>query len=134
MTIDKAIGNHLKQYAGLKILVADRIYSDSAIETCKLFPAIMFSLVSGIDEHTLGTDPAYTEERWQFTIIAKDPESRSNVSKQLKAAFKDFSGVMGGAGGVNIQSVLQENRVDQYYEASKIYMRMVDFMFMYDDV
>jgi hypothetical protein len=132
LIIEKAIENHLKSHSGLNALIVNRIFPDEEEATNKVYPVIIYQLISGVDDHALGTDPDSTEERWQFTIKANSADSRAAVSKQLKAAFKDFSGVMGGVGGITIQSVLQVNRVDQYYETG-IYLRMVDFMFIYDD-
>lgn len=134
MTIEKAIENHLKTHIGLNALIANRIYPDLEPDTNKTYPVLIYQLISSIDDHSLGEDPDSTEERWQFTIKATSAASRAAVSKQLKAAFKDFSGIMGGVGGINVYSVLQENRVDTYDSGTGIYLRMVDFMFIYDDI
>jgi hypothetical protein len=134
VTIEQAIENHLKTHAGLKALVANRVYSEVEDSTNKTYPVIIFQLISGVDDETLGESPDSTEERWQFTIKATSSTSRAAVRKQLKAAFKDFSGVMGGAGGVTIQSIQQAGRRDTYDSETKVFLRMEDFMFIYDDI
>jgi hypothetical protein len=134
VTIEKAIENHLKTHAGLKALVSSRIYPDSEMEANKTYPVMIYQLISSVDDHALGTDPDSREERWQFTIKATSASSRAAVSKQLKAAFKDFSGLMGGESGLSIHSVLQQGRRDTYDSETKIFLRMEDFMFIYDDI
>jgi hypothetical protein len=131
LDIEKAIENHVKTNV---TLIKNRIYPDLIPETTKEFPAMAYSLISGVDDHALGTDPDSTEERWQFTIETKSVSERAAVYKQLKAAFRDFTGTMGGTGGKTIQSVLQVNRTDFYDSGTGIYQRMVDFMFIYDDI
>ena len=134
MTIEKAIEKYLKTHTGLKALISNRVYPDLEPETNKTYPVLIYQLISSIDDHALGTDPDSREERWQFTIKATSASSRTAVSKQLKAAFKDFSGLMGGESGLTIQSVLQEGRRDTYDSETKIFLRMEDFMFIYDDI
>jgi hypothetical protein len=129
--IGKAIENHTKTNVPL---IQNRITPDEIPETTKCYPAICYSLVSGIDDETFGDDSNTTEDRIQFTIATKSAAERETVHKQLKTSFKEFSGTMGGTNGKVIQAVRQINRVDQYDEKTKIYLRMVDFMFIYDDV
>ncbi len=133
MVIEKAIENYLKTKTGLTALVQTRIFPDAIPETNQTWPAITYQLISGVDDHALSEDPDSTTARWQFTIVSKTAAERANVWNQLKSAFQDFSGIMGGAGGIQVHAVLQENRVDQYSPETKIYMRTVDFMFIYDE-
>jgi hypothetical protein len=128
--IEKAIENHIKANVSL---VVNRVYPEEEPEINKDYPVIIYQLISGVDDHSLGIDSDSTEERWQFTIKAKTPGSRSAVAKQLKAAFKDFSGLLGGANGKLIQTVLQVGRQNFRDDETKIFLRMEDFMFIYDD-
>jgi hypothetical protein len=41
---------------------------------------------------------------------------------------------MGGESGLTIQAILQEGRRDTYDSETKIFLRMEDFMFIYDDI
>ncbi len=133
MVIEKAIENYLKTKTGLTAFVQTRIFLDTIPETNQTWPAITYQLISGVDDHTLSEDPDSTTARWQFTIVSKTATERANIWNQLKSAFQDFSGIMGGTGGIQVHAVLQENRVDQYFPETKIYMRTVDFMFIYDE-
>jgi hypothetical protein len=131
MVFEKAIENHCTGHAGLNALIAGRIYPDAIPQSATL-PAIAYSIISSIDDHSFGIDSDLTEARVQFAIATENPGSRALVDAQLKAAFKDFSGVMGGAGGVQVHSALQENRTSSHSPETGIYLRTVDFMFIYD--
>jgi hypothetical protein len=128
--IEQAIETYLKSYAGLKALIANRLYQDEIPENNKTFPAMAYSIISSIDDHTFSVDPDSTEVSIQYTIAAKTKESRANVDKQLKAAFRDYFGTVDG---VDILSALQENRVDSFDSTTGLYLRMVDYTIMYEE-
>jgi hypothetical protein len=128
--IETAINSYLSTYSDLVSLVGTRIYplvrpaSDSS-------PAITYQLVYGFDDHSLGDDPGTTMSRFQFVCYGTTYDSVLEVAKQVKEAFRDFSGVMGGAGGVDVQSVLQVSAVDGYLTDNSTYVRKLDFIFSY---
>jgi hypothetical protein len=136
LNIEQAIFKYLSTYAGLSALVSTRIYPDLLPQTIT-YPAIVYTLISGVNDETLGEDSDTTEERWQFTINASSVDSRANVCKQLKKAFKDYNKgstrIMGGSGGVPVGSVNHAGQTNFYEEETKIYQRTVDFMFIYDE-
>ena len=130
LTIDKAISNHIKSYV---TLTGIRVFQDEIPETNSVYPAMAYSLISGVDDHCFTEDPDSTESSWQFTIVAETAASRTAVWLELKAAFQDFSGVMGGTGGINVLSALQANRRDDHDTATGLYLRMVDFDIMHEE-
>ena len=131
MHLETAIFKHLSTYAGLTALVENRIYP-LILPDVVTYPAVTFQMISGVDDHCISEDPDSTEARIQFTAWGKTAADVRNVQAQIKAAFKDFSGIMGGAGGVNVGHVLQVGKFDGYDDETKTFWRTQDFMIMYE--
>lgn len=130
MEIETAINNYLSTYSGLVPLVGTRIYPLIRPESDPS-PAITYQLVYGFDDHSLGNDPGTTMSRFQFSCCGATYSSIVAVASQLKEAFRDFSGIMGGTGGVDVQSVFHVSTVDSYQTDGNIYIRKLDFIFRY---
>jgi len=132
LDLETAIFKHLSTYAGLTALVENRIYP-LILPDVVTYPAVTFQMISGVDDHCINEDPDNTEARIQFTAWGKTAADVRNVQAQIKAAFKDFSGIMGGAGGVNVGHVLQAGKFDGYDDETKTFWRTQDFMIMYEE-
>lgn len=130
MEIETAIYNYLSTYSGLVPLVGTRIYP-LVRPAGDPSPAITYQLIYGFDDHSLGDDPGTTMSRFQFSCCGTTYSSIVDVASQLKEAFRDYSGVMGGTGGVDVQSVLQVGTVDGYQADTSTYIRKMDFIFRY---
>jgi hypothetical protein len=128
--IETAIYNYLSTYSGLVPLIGNRVYPLIRPENDPS-PAITYQLIYGFDDHSLGDDPGTTMSRFQFICWGTTYSSIVDVAKQVKEAFRDYSGVMGGTGGVIVQSVLQVSTVDGYQADTGTYFRKLDFIFNY---
>ena len=50
------------------------------------------------------------------------------VKAALKTALQDYSGVMGGAGGVTVQAVILDDEQSYYDPDTKLYSIQMDFI------
>jgi hypothetical protein len=135
LDVEEALFSYLSTYAGLAALVGTRIYPILLPQNPTL-PAVTYQMISGIDDHCISEDPDNTEARFQFTAWGTSAASARAVAKQIKKAFKNFTGLMGGADGVQIGHALQTgryDRTDKMPDGTVIYSRIEDYMIMYDD-
>lgn len=135
MEIEVAITKHLLAYAGLTALVGTRVYQHGSVPENATCPYVSMFLVSGSDEQCLAENPSYYEDTFQFTSAGATRESANNVAKQVKAALKGYSGVMGGTGGVTVQTVLQDGKkdaIEKRTDGKTIFYRDEDFEFHYE--
>lgn len=110
MDINQALFTYLSGYAGLSALVSNRIYPDILPQGMS-DAAVAYQL---IDEDEVDTfhQPASTmiTGRYQFDSYAPTRAGANAISDQIRAAFKNYSGVTGGAGGVTVNAVEKINR------------------------
>ena len=134
MEIDEAIKAYLKTYSGLTSLVSDRIHSDQLPQNPTL-PAVVFEFISEETTDTF-TQPTseLTADTFQFSSWATTRKAADAVARQIKKAFKNCSGLMGGAGGVLVDAVIQISKLKDYEESTKLYRTLYEFQFWYQEV
>lgn len=134
MEIDVAIITYLLSYSGLTALVSSRIFVNGTVPENVTYPYVSIFLVNGQDEECFIESPDFAEDTFQFTSAALSKIDSINVSRQVRMAFKDYSGVMGGTGGVNVQAILQDGRrdaVEKRSDGTAIFYRDEDFIFQH---
>lgn len=127
MHLEEALYTYLSTYAGLIALTSTRIYPEEKPQNC-IMPAVVYSRISTPREHTMGTDPGLASPRFQFTIYDTNHKNMLDVKAQIKAALQDYSGVMGGAGGVTVQAVILDDENAGYDAETKQYYTDVDYI------
>jgi len=115
LELGEAIARYLMGYAGLIALVGDRIYPDELPQNPE-YPAVTFTQ-SGEDEVETFTTPTTTMigATYQFDCWASSRAGAVAVAKQLRKAWKNYSGVTGGTGGVTVNAVRKINRITNHY-------------------
>ncbi|MCK9600682.1 MAG: DUF3168 domain-containing protein [Sphaerochaeta sp.] len=138
MNIEQALYSYLSGYSGLTAIVGYRIYPVIRPKDSSL-PAVVFQKISDSPFHTLEKDPSFTRSRFQFTGWAKDIDGGASgyaqckdIAAQLKAALRDYSGTMGGVGGVNVSGALLENESDGYEDSTDEYRCDLDFFIFHE--
>jgi hypothetical protein len=134
MEIDEAILAYLSGYAGLTALQSDRLYLTEAPQN----PTYPLTIIEFISEETTDTfiqpTSELTADTFQFSVWATTRKAADSVARQIKKAFKNYSGVMGGAGGVTVDAVMQVNKLKDFDEATKIYRTLYEFQIWYQEV
>lgn len=125
MTVETALYNYLSGFAGLVALVSTRIYPLILPQTPTL-PAVVYQQVSGPRIHAMGDDPGITSPRYQFSCWDDDHAGAAAVAQQIRLAFENYSGLMGGAGGVTVYHASVENMSSEYYDEAKLYRVLVE--------
>lgn len=128
MELEVALYTYLSTHAGLIALTSTRIYPDDLPQS-PTYPAVVFNMISGPRVHAMGSDPGLTYPRYEFTCWGSTKASARAVALQVIAALQDYTGTMGGAGGVTIQRIFLEDESDG--EADPMlnrYSRIVEFI------
>jgi hypothetical protein len=104
MTIDEALYTYLSTYAGLISLLSTRVYPEVLPQNV-IYPAIVYQQIDGDRVHVMGNDSNLANTEWQLTCWGDTITSARAIAAQLRAALQNYSGTMGGAGGVTVQRV-----------------------------
>ena len=125
MTFETALYSYLSNFAGLAALVSTRIYPRQLPQNSTL-PAVVYQRISGPRVHAMGSDPGITYPRYQFTCHGTTPASAEAVSDQIRRAFQNYSGTMGGVGGVTVHYCESEDGPNDYDPTTNSYRSVID--------
>ena len=137
MEIDEALTAYLLSCSGLTALIGRRLYSDSAAQSISLTdgPTLVYDLIS---EETTDTFVQQTTEltgdTFQFSAWATTRKVADSTARQIKKAFKNYSGVMGGESGVTVNAILQISKSKDSTETPKLFRTMYEFQIWYQEV
>ena len=137
MEFNKALYNYLTSYSGLSSLVSNRIYPDELPQE-PTYPAIVYTLTDEDEVETFQTPESnLISPTYEFECHASTRAGAEAVAKQLRLAFKNYSGVMGGDGGITVEAVRKLGRdSDTAYDSSgKVIARIsvMDFQICYQE-
>jgi hypothetical protein len=128
VTIEAALYTYLSTHAGLSALIGTRIYPYMVAQGAKM-PAVAYQLVDDIPVHSSVADVKVHAARFQFSCWGGGTSGYTSacaVAAQIKSALQDYSGTMGGAGGVVVQHCYLELTTDLYDETMERCGRAVD--------
>lgn len=136
MELNEALYAYLKSYAGLLALVGDCIYPD-VLPQNPTYPAITYQLISEEEIDTFQQPNTLIGPTYQFSCWGSTRASCQAVAKQLRLAFKNYSGVMGGAGGVTVSGIEKINKSEDIFNDSDgriiAYRTSIDFQIWYQE-
>ena len=131
MTIEAALYSYLSTYSGLTALTGTRIYPIMIAQEA-VMPAVAYQLVDDLPVHSGGADLIVHAARFQFSCYGTSYLNACAVAAQIKAALQDYSGTMGGAGGVTVQRSFLEMTTDLYDEDMRRCGRACDFIIWHE--
>lgn len=114
MTIEEAIFKHLSTYAGLTALVGKNIVPGDTPQSMANQAGVAYFLISDPHIHKSGGDLDVYQPRFQFSCFGTSYSNACAVAAQVKAALQDYSGTMGGTGGVVVQHSFYEDANDLF--------------------
>ena len=127
MVIEEALYAYLSSHAGLTALVSTRIYPLVMPQNATL-PAVTFSKISGPRAHAMQQDAGLAYPRFQVSCWGGTYKQAKEVAGQVRAALQDYTGTMGGAGGVVVSGVFLEDENDLYEPGTQAYHIAIDFI------
>lgn len=131
MELEEALTSYLLDFAELTALIVDKLYPDELPQGIKL-PAVNYSKISDVKEHTLVGQNRLERPMLQFTAFASTKTSARAIANQLKAALCDFQGMMSG---IEVQYIRLENELSSLERTPdgtlKIYTEILEFEINY---
>lgn len=125
MNIDEAMSIHVVTNI---TKVSGRVFMLVAPDTAKM-PYIVLQRISNPPTHAMGTDPAIFQPRVQLTVWDDDYPGVQTVVADVITYFKDYTGTMGGTGGVAVQRVFFEGSTPVFED--KQYGERMEFTVWY---
>lgn len=132
MYIEEALFSYLSTYSGLSTLISKKIYPIIAPEGTAV-PYVTYTRISGQRFHAFRSDSGMTNPTFQFSCFGTSYSNAKAVAAQLRAALQNYSGTMGGVGGVSVQSVLLIDENDLYDDEAKVYYTTIDFQIFFNE-
>ena len=130
MDIGEALYGYLSTYAGLTALISTRLYPDILPQT-PTYPAVTMQLISRVRDHLFHADSTMAKSRYQFSCFGLTRTSAKVVSKQIRLALQNYSGMMGGL--VSVSAVEIDGEIDNYETDVKVYSTMLDFLIWHEE-
>lgn len=112
--------------------VSDRVYPLRGPEGAGL-PYVTYQRISTVRSYghdPFGLERAWVQARVQFTVWAAEAQVAIEVAEAVVAALSGYSGPMGSL-SVGRADVVFE--MDDYQPATKLYRRIVDVLFAYQE-
>ncbi len=117
MNIEEALYYHLSHDAGVIILAGARGYPQVIPQDASL-PAWAYQRISGPRLLAHDGPTGLASPRFQITCTGNTYGEAKNLCNAIRVALDGFRGLMGGAGGVQVESVGVENEIDGYNQAT----------------
>jgi hypothetical protein len=125
MVIEEAVVYHAQNDADVGAIIGSRIYPNIIPQDADL-PALAYQVISrpGLMAHD--GPPGYAWPRVQITAQADDFDQVVDLINKVRIAFDGFSGLMGGAGGVQIEGAFVKDVRDDHQFATERETRRLD--------
>ena len=125
MTLRQALYNKLVAQSSITSLLhsATSVYHVKMPDNVQ-YPAISFQIMpGGWRVHTMGSDSGPVGTEVLISCWGKTAESVENVAAAVRTEIKDFSGTMGGAGGVAVERIFIESSIEvEYQDTAKVFV------------
>jgi len=123
MTFTESIFTRLSTYAGLAALTGTRVYPMRLPQNVTL-PAVVYRIISKTPQQQLQGGSGLYVARVQVTAFGSSYDSAWDTADQVLLALHDFTGLLGGAGGVqcDVTIINQVDLMDPQPEATVYYI------------
>ncbi len=130
MTVEQALKTALAAHAGLLALIAGRVYPGRLPQTPTL-PACTYQRIDTPTEQVMGEATVKRRPRMQITSLASTYDEAKAIAAQAVACLDGFSGLLGGAGGVQCDCIILANEADLYDDEAGRWQIVTDFEVVY---
>ena len=121
MKTEAALYAYLVAQSGLTDLVSTRIYP-LVIEQSASLPAIVYQRIASMPIHLSGDDDNLRDVSMGVYCIAENYDEVKDVQEQVETALNNYSGTMGGDGGVVVQRVFLENIGESFNDDMRVFI------------
>ena len=119
MIIEEALSAYLLAHASVAALAGTRGYPNVVPQEVAL-PNWAYQRISGPELMDHGGNAKLESGRFQFTCHGDEYRDAKNLARAIRAALRGYRGLMGGAGGVNVEGIYVIGEYDGYNEQSRV--------------
>lgn len=130
MQLEAAIYAQLMSDTDVTALISTRLYPLTIPQDVAL-PAAAYQRVSGARWETHTAPAKFANARIQFTCQATSYATAKAVKEEIRKSLEGWEGLMGGAGGVEVDGGFVRAELDGYGMTSSIYTVRLDMEFFY---
>lgn len=98
-----------------ELLGSTNIWPMAASEDSTL-PMVTYTMIMETAEHSMVRDPNIRHPRYQIGVFSTSYSEAHSISKAVKGVLQDYSGTLGGAGGVSVQRCFWEMHMEYAYK------------------
>ena len=138
MYFEEALYTHLSSTAsstGLMTLVSSsdpRIYPLNMPQMVT-YPAVVFQKISAQREPTMNADCGIVFATLQVDCYSTSYAVAKRLAKEVHTKLKNYTGVMGGTSGVQVDYTEYQQEMDDYIDAIKTYRVIQEFEIAYHE-
>lgn len=126
MKTEEAIYKHLSTDSTITAIVGTRIYPVLAPQDAS-YPCLVYQRLGSEPVHAMANDATLREVTMVFASLAKTYSGVKTLQDVLEDSIKDFSGTLGGAGGVTVQRIMLDGISDGYDFEADAFMTIMDY-------
>lgn len=120
MNLQESLYKRLHDDAGVSALVGEQIYPLKADQDAAL-PLVIYQVIAGDTEHCMVSDAGVRGTRVQLASWASSHATSLQVAAAVQTCLKDFSGTLGGVGGVSCSRIFEETDImDEFDESAEV--------------
>ena len=109
--------------------IIDLLHSTTNVYHVKMpdnvqYPAISYQIMpGGWRVHTMGSDSGPVGTEVLISCWGKTAEDVENVAAAVRTEIADFSGTMGGVGGISVERIFIESSIEvEYQDTAKVFV------------
>ena len=126
-SIDTALYTRLTGFAGLRALIATRVYPPPTPQNGP-YPLVTLTLISAVRIYAMGDQTPLVDSRWQIDVWASSSETARAVAEQVRLALSHYHGT---SDTVVIDLVLMENEQKFYDSEAELHRVIQDYIVSY---
>jgi len=110
MNLSESLCAHLKNDAGVSAIVGTKVYPLRAPRDIA-FPFVIYQTIGGAPEHCMVSDAGVRGTLVQLSSWAAEHAAALVLAMAVETSLKDFSGTLGGIGGVTVDRIFAETEI-----------------------
>lgn len=117
MTIQEALYSYLSAYTALTTYTSNRVYPEYLPQAPK-YPCVSYARISEEEVDTLEQPDTLIAPTFQVDCFATSAATANAMGVVVRAAFKNYSGLMGGSSGVTVSAIDKVSSINNTYTDS----------------
>jgi hypothetical protein len=120
MNLRESLYRRLVDDAGVSAIAGTKVFPLVADQDAAA-PFVVYQIIAGAREHTMVADSGPQSALVQVASWSTTHTGALELAAAVSVCLKDFSGTLGGSGGVTVQRIFEETEVlDEHEEGAEV--------------